>query len=181
MLGRTGDRVRRILLVALMGIAVVVMPTSAFAAHGKAKPKPAAFKTGTYNAKVGAQKFAITLKRSECNSAPYQGTSTTHLCVALPVSPPIDCIGAANDESPLGSFVIPVQLPSSGKLTQQTDVTSAAAIPGGPPTMGQSSFSVTFTKKGTASGYIEQNLKLLIGTATIPCMSGKVPFTAKLG
>jgi hypothetical protein len=172
---------RRILLVASMGIAVVAMPAGAVAAHGRAKPKSAAFKTGTYNAKVGTQKFAITLKRATCNSAPYQSTSTTHLCVALPVSPPIDCIGPANDESPLGSFVTPVQLPPSGKLTQQTAVTSAAAIPGGPPTMGQSSFSVAFTKKGTASGYIEQNLTLLIGKATLPCMSGKVPFTAKLG
>jgi hypothetical protein len=176
-----GDTMRRILLVASMGIVVVVMPASAVAAHGKAKPKPAAFKTGTYSAKVGVQKFNITLERATCANAPYQNTSTTHLCVALPSSPPINCVGPANDESPLGSFATPVQLPASGKLTQKTTVTSGPAIPGGSPTTGQSSFSIAFTKKGTASGYIEQNLTLLIGTATIPCMSGKVPFTAKLG
>ncbi len=47
--------------------------------------------------------------------------------------------------------------------------------------MGQATFSVTFTKKGTASGYIEQNLTFLVGTENVPENSGKVPFTAKLG
>jgi hypothetical protein len=42
-------------------------------------------------------------------------------------------------------------------------------------------FSVAFTKKGTATGYLELNMTIAFGDASVPCASGKVPFTAKLG
>lgn len=168
---------RRILLVALVGTAVVALPANAIA---KGHAKPATYKTGTYKAKAGEAKFNITLKRASCASVPGQGKSALHLCVALPSSPTIQCLGAAPAEIPLGSFVTPVGLPNSGKVTQQTAVTAGPAIPGGAPTTGHSIFSVTFTKKGTATGYLEQNLTLSAGTASLPCV-GKVPFTAKLG
>ncbi len=60
---------------------------------------------------------------------------------------------------------------------------ASAVVPGASLTTGQSSFSVTFTKKGTASGYVEVNLMIAAGPtqAPVPCSSGKVPFTAKLG
>ncbi|HEX4482248.1 MAG TPA: hypothetical protein VH081_00550 [Solirubrobacteraceae bacterium] len=62
-------------------------------------------------------------------------------------------------------------------------VSGGAVLPGAPPTTGQSSFSVAFTKKGTATGYVEVNLMIATTPteAPIPCSSGKVPFTAKLG
>jgi hypothetical protein len=178
---------RRILLVALLGVTVVALPGSAVAAK-KHHAKPATFKTGTYKAKVGAgattsAPFNITLKRASCPSAPGQGTSSLHLCVALPASPIAACSVPVNFEVPLGGFMAPVALPTSGTLTQQAPVTAPGVVPGAPPTTGQSSFSVTFTKKGTASGYLELNLEIAVTPTQplIPCSSGKVPFTAKLG
>lgn len=172
---------RRILLVALLGITAVALSTGV--ALGKPKPKPATFKTGTYKAKLGttATKFNLTLKRASCPSAPGQSKSALHLCVALPASPTVGCTVPIVFEVPIGGFVTPVQLPTSGKLTQQAPVSAGAAFPGGPPTMGQSTFSVTFTKKGTASGYLEVSLTLATPSQAIPCSSGKIPFTAKLG
>jgi hypothetical protein len=177
---------RRILLVALVGITVVALPGSAVAAK-KHHSKPATFKTGTYKAKVGAGTasvpFNITLKRASCPSAPGQGKSSLHLCVALPASPIAACSTPINLEVPLGGFMAPVALPTSGKVTQQAPVNLGPAIPGAAPTTGQSSFSVTFTKKGTASGYLEVNLMIAVTPTqpAVPCSSGKVPFTAKLG
>jgi len=59
---------RRILLVALLGTAVVAVPTST--AEAKAKPT---FKVGTYKAKAGTQEFKISLKprsaAAGCSSA----------------------------------------------------------------------------------------------------------------
>jgi hypothetical protein len=56
------------------------------------------------------------------------------------------------------------------------------SVAGSPPSApGSSVFSVAFTKKGTATGYLELNMTITFGTATVPCASGKVPFTAKLG
>lgn len=77
----------------------------------------------------------------------------------------------------------PVALPTSGTLTQQAPVNPGPAVPGAAPTTGQSTFSVTFTKKGTASGYLEVNLEIATTPTQplVPCSSGKVPFTAKLG
>jgi hypothetical protein len=166
---------RRILLIALVGAAVAALPSSAVA-------KPATFKTGTYNAKFGnaQMKFKITLKRSSCKGVPGQGKSSLHLCVALPVSPAVGCTVPISIEVPVGSFVSLVQLPNSGKVTQQAPVKAEPVVPGAGPTTGQSAFSVTFTKKGTASGYLEENLELSVNGENIPCSSGKVPFTAKL-
>jgi len=178
---------RRILLVALVGMTVVALPGSAVAAK-KHHAKPATFKTGTYKAKVGAgattsAPFNITLKRASCPSAPGQGTSSLHLCVALPASPIAACSVPINLEVPLGGFMAPVALPTSGTLTQQAPVSPGPVVPGAAPTTGQSTFSVTFTKKGTASGYLEVNLEIATTPTQplVPCSSGKVPFTAKLG
>ena len=176
---------RRIVLVSLLGIIVVAL--SAGSAYGKPKPKPPMYKTGTYKAKVGAgptaqSPFNITLKRASCASAPGQAKSSLHLCVALPVSPTVGCTVPLNLEVPVGSFVAPVQLPTSGKVTEQAPVTPFAVVPGSPPTTGQSTFAVSFTKKGTASGYIEITMKVAATpTESFPCSTGKVPFTAKLG
>jgi hypothetical protein len=175
---------RRTLLVAPMVIAAFALSTGAASAKPKPKPAPATFKAGTYSAKLGGPvpvKFNIALKRGSCASAPGQAKSSLHLCVVLPVSPPVACTTPINFETPIGSFVAPVQLPSSGTLTQLAPVTAGPAVPGGGPTPGQSSFAVAFTKKGTASGYLELNLQLAIQTQTITCPSGKIPFTAKLG
>jgi hypothetical protein len=174
---------RRILLVAPMVIAVFALCTGAASAKPKPKPAPT-FKTGTYSAKLGGPvpgKFNITLKRASCAGAPGQAKSSLHLCVVLPVSPPVACTVPVNFEAPIGSFVAPVQLPTSGTLIQQAPVTAPAALPGGGPTPGQSAFAVTFTKKGTASGYLELNLQITVQSQTIACPSGKIPFTAKLG
>jgi hypothetical protein len=177
---------RRMLLVALLGIVTAGLFTGA--ALAKPKSKPATFKTGTYNAKFASAnattpKFNITLKRASCASAPGQAKSPLHLCVALPASPVVGCTVPLNFEIPLGGFMAPVQLPSSGKVTQQAPIAPVTAFPGSAPTTGQSSFAVTFTKKGTASGYLE--VSLMIATSPeqplVPCSSGKVPFTAKLG
>jgi hypothetical protein len=177
----TGDKVRRILLVTMLVAAVLALPTGA--AYAKHKPKPLTYKTGTYSAKLGPEltKFNFTLKRASCAVAPGQAKSSLHLCVALPVSPVADCTVPINFETAIGSFVAPVQLPTSGKLTQQAPVTAPAAFPGGAPTPGQSAFSVAFTKKGTASGYVELSLQITAGSQTVPCATGKIPFTAKLG
>jgi hypothetical protein len=173
---------RRILLLASLSVAVVAVTTSA--AVAKPKRKPLTYKVGTYNAKVGvgSTKFTITLKRATCPGAPGQAKSSSHLCVVLPVSPGVECNGPVPTESPIGSFVAPVQLPNSGTVAQQAPITTGSAVPGGPPTTGQSTFSVTFTKKGTATGYLEESLTLASSSnQTFPCTSGKVPFTAKLG
>lgn len=177
----TGDMMRRILLVTMLATAVLALPTGV--AFGKPKPKPPTYKTGTYSAKLGPEmtKFNFTLKRASCAVAPGQAKSSLHLCVTLPVSPVADCTVPINFETAIGSFVAPVQLPTSGKLTQQAPVTAPAAFPGGAPTPGQSSFSVAFTKKGTASGYVELNLQITFGSQVAPCSTGKIPFTAKLG
>jgi hypothetical protein len=151
----------------MLATAVLALPTGV--AFGKPKPKPPTYKTGTYSAKLGPEmtKFNFTLKRASCVVAPGQAKSSLHLCVALPVSPVADCTVPINFETAIGSFVAPVTAP--------------AAFPGGAPTPGQSSFSVAFTKKGTASGYVELNLQITFGLQVAPCSTGKIPFTAKLG
>jgi len=177
---------RRILLVALLGVTVAVVPASV--AVAKRHSKPATFKTGTYKAKIGAgattsAPFNITLERASCPSVPGQGTSSLHLCVALPASPIAACTVPINFEVPLGGFMAPVALPTSGKVTQQAPVNAGPVVPGAAPTTGQSTFSVAFTKKGTASGYLEVNLMIAVTPTQplVPCSSGKLPFTAKLG
>lgn len=176
---------RRILPVVALCITAAGLSTSAAAA--KPKPKPLTYKTGTYSAKIGpgttliSTKFSFTLKRASCAAAAGQAKSSLHLCVSVPVSPSAACTVPVNLETPIGSFVAPVQLPTSGKLTEQAPITPVASFPGSPPTTGQSAFSVAFTKKGTATGYLELNAQIAFGSQTTPCSSGKVPFTAKLG
>ncbi len=174
---------RRILLVSLLGIATVAVPASL--ATAKTAAKPATFKAGTYKAKSGvapfAVTFAITLKRAKCTSAPNQGTAALHLCVSLPTSPIVKCSGATTEETTLGSFSTPIAVPTSGKVTEHTAVSAPAPLPGAEPEKGQSTFFVAFTKKGTATGYLEQSLTIVLQGQSIPCASGKVPFTAKLG
>jgi hypothetical protein len=174
---------RRIILAALLCCCAAAALTTS-AAVAKPKPKPLTYKTGTYSTKAGPEsKFDIVLKRASCASAPGQANSSLHLCVALSGSPTAGCTVPINLEVPLGGFAAPVQLPTSGKVTEQAPVNAGAVVPGASPTTGQSSFSVAFTKKGTASGYVEVNLMIATSPeqAPIPCSSGKVPFTAKLG
>jgi hypothetical protein len=174
---------RRIILAALLICCAAAALTTSVAV-AKPKPKPLAYKTGTYSAKAGPEsKFNIVLKRASCASAPGQANSSLHLCVALSGTPTAGCTVPINLEVPLSGFATPVQLPTSGKVTEQAPVNAGAVVPGASPTTGQSSFSVAFTKKGTASGYVEVNLMIATSPeqAPIPCSSGKVPFTAKLG
>jgi hypothetical protein len=163
----------RIRLLALVGAAIVVFPTSALASgahhkkhHKKPAKAPAALKAGTYKATfTNKEKFNITLAGAK---------------VSLPISPRVSCNGPVPIEDPVGSFVAPAALSAAGSVTQQAPIT-AATVPGEPPLTGQSTFSVTFTKKGTASGYFEESLAGKVGSAQISCTSGKVSFTAKLG
>lgn len=170
---------RRIRLTALMGTGVIVGAMGVAAVVAEAKP--ASFKAGTYKAKSAGghagftpAQFNITLKRAKCGSA-------SGLCVALPVTPAVECVGPTVTSDSLGSFSAPVALPSSGKVSEHTAVTGSAALPGEEPSKGQASFAVTFTKKGTATGYLEQSLTFDVQGQSLPCTSGKVLFTAKLG
>lgn len=179
---------RRIRLAVLVCTAIAVCLTIAATAGAHAKSKPASIKTGTYKAKLSAsspteaQKFNITLKKTKCAAAPGPGTSALHLCVSVPTSLRLGCTTPVVMEAPLASFLTPVALSAAGKLIEHGSVTEPPPIPGGEPETGEGIFSVTFTKKGTASGYIEQNLTYSAGQAHgLLCDSGKVPFTAKLG
>jgi hypothetical protein len=180
---------RRIRLAALMGIAVVACLAIAATAGAHAKKaKPAGIKTGTYQAKLPAsppseaQKFNITLKKTQCAAAPGPGASASHLCVSVLTSPRLGCTTPVSMEDPLASFQTPVALPASGTLVEHGSVTAGPPVPGGEPETGEGTISVTFTKKGTASGYIEQNLTYSVGQEHgLRCDSGKVAFTAKLG
>ncbi len=164
---------RRILPIALLSAIVVALPTSTAAA--KPKPKPATFKVGTYKSTAKAEApFNIILKRAKC-------AGKLQLCVSLPTTPGVPCTGPVLEELPIANFSTPVALPSSGKVTQHGPITGPPTVPGETtPTTGQSAFSVTFTKKGTASGYLEESLVMSVQGTSIPC-SGKLPFTAKLG
>jgi hypothetical protein len=170
---------RRIRLAALVGTAIVVGATGVTAVVAEAKP--ATFKAGTYKAKnAGARttftpaQFNVTLKRAKCGGG-------SGLCVALPTTPAVECIGPTATSDSLGSFATPVALPKSGKVSEHTAVTGPPPLPGLPASMGQATFSVTFTKKGTATGYFEQSLTFDVQGQSLPCTSGKVLFTAKLG
>ncbi len=160
---------RRVLLLALLGATAVALPAST----AIAKPKPPTFKVGTYKSTVEGQPFTITLKHARC-------AGKLQFCVSLPVSPEGACIGPVVENLPVGNFVAPVALPSSGKVTQHAPITGSPTLPGETtvPT-GQSAFSVTFTKKGTATGYLEESLNVSVNGTPVPC-AGKVAFTAKL-
>lgn len=168
----------------LVGIGLVVGPSAvASGAHAKSP----SFKTGTYKAKpsgasssITPAKFSFTLKSAKCATAPGRALAS-HLCVTLPTTPEVQCNGPVNTGDSLGSFATPLSLPASGKLTEQVLTTGSPALPGEPPSTGQATFSVTLTKKGTATGYFEQTLMQIFQKQPIPCKSGKVAFTAKLG
>ena len=173
---------RRIMLVALAAVAALAVPASAGAAKKKKHhAAPSAIKTGTYKAKVGATAFNITLAKAKCTTTPGQGAPVTHLCVSLPAAPELECHIPVNVRSSLGSYSTPVALSSAGTATEKMAVSGPPPVPGAPPSSGTSAFAVTFTKKGTATGYLELNLTMTLGTQIVPCASGKVPFTAKLG
>jgi len=180
---------RRLRLAVLVCTAIAVCLTIAATAGAHAKKaKPASIKTGTYNAKLPAsppseaQKFNITLKKTTCAAAPGSGTSARHLCVSVLTSPRLGCTTPVSMEDPLASFQTPVAISASGTLIEHGSVTEGPPVPGGEPETGEGTFSVTFTKKGTASGYIEQNLTYSVGQEHgLRCDSGRVSFTAKLG
>ncbi len=176
---------RRISLVVLVSAAAVVFPTNAVASkhhgkhgkhHAKQPAKPGAIKTGTYKATALAtglvaangtavEQFNITLESGN---------------VAVPNAPYIVLATPARFELPLSSFATPAALPSSGTLTEHAP-TTADTVPGAPPATGQNTFSVTFSKDGTASGYFEATMTFVVGTETVTETPVKVPFTAKLG
>ncbi len=152
----------------VVGMVFVVLLTSAVGAIAKS----GAFKTGTYNLKPPG--YTVTLKHAQCGGKPQ-------LCVALPKSPAILCSGPADATLTVGNFATPAALPSSGKITQHatsTQVVSALG-PGTPAQTVQSAFSIAFKKNGTASGYVEVGMTVVVGNQPVPC-SGKVRFTAKL-
>lgn len=166
---------RRILPVAALCIAAAALSTSAAAAKAKPKhkAKPATYKVGTYKGKLGSEQFSISLKRAQCGGK-------LQLCVSLPVAPQnATCSGPVAGGGAIGPFTTAVPLPSSGKLSEQTTPTQSTSANGIGESR-QSGFTVTFTKKGTASGYFELNLTESVQGTTLPCV-GKVPFTAKLG
>ncbi len=158
---------RRVRLAVLLVTAVAALLTSAAAASAKS----AAFKTGTYKLKP-AGGYTVTLKHATCGGK-------RQYCVALPKSPAITCTGPADETERVGNFATPVALPSSGKLTEHTPITRPLPIAGAPPQTGQSTFSITFKRNGTASGYVEVSLVAMVGGQSIAC-SGKVSFTGKL-
>jgi hypothetical protein len=173
-------------LLVVTGLLVLLAPASAGAAKKKKKhhhaAMPAAIKAGTYKAKVGATTaFNITLAKAKCTTTAGQGDPATHLCVSLPTAPEIECHGPVNETSTLSGYSTPVALSSAGSAMQKLTVSDPPSVPGGAPTPGASAFAVTFAKNGTATGYLELNLTITFGTAIVPCASGKVLFTAKLG
>jgi hypothetical protein len=175
----------RLSLAVLVGAAVVVLPATAAASkHHKKPAKPSTFKTGTYSAKTTGspqQRFSITLKKSTCAAAPGQGTSPLHLCVSVTGSPVVGCTTPLLEEYPIPSFATPVALPASGRLTEHAAAMDAPPEPGGEPETGEATFSVTFTKTGTASGAVAQNLTYTLGQEHgLKCDSGSVSFTAKV-
>jgi hypothetical protein len=157
---------RRVRLIVLLGAAVVALLTSAAGASAKS----AGFKTGTYKLKPAG--YTVTLKHAMCGGK-------LQLCVVLPKSPAITCTGGPNEAYRIGNFATPVPLPSSGKVTEHAPFTVAVFPPPAPLVTGQSAFSVAFKKNGTASGYVEESLEVVVGHETVPC-SGKVSFTGKL-
>jgi hypothetical protein len=175
---------RRITSAALLiaaALLVLLVPASAGAAKKKHHAAPSAIKTGTYKAKAGTVAFNITLKKASC-AAPGPGASTSHLCVSLPVSPEIQCSGAVPSGSQIGDYSKPIALSPAGAALAHSTVPGLVSVAGSPPSPpGNSVFSVAFTKKGTATGYLELNMTIAFGTQSVPCASGKVPFTAKLG
>lgn len=169
---------RRIVPVVVLCVAAAAF--SASAAVAKPKPKAPTIKTGTYKAKAGTVAFNITLVKAKCTTAPGVGTPATHLCVSLPTAPQIQCKGPVTGAGAVGPFKTPIALSALGKATEKTPA-NEATTPNGIKTSEQSAFSVTFTKKGTAIGSLEVNLTEAFGDTSIPCVSGPVAFTAKLG
>jgi hypothetical protein len=171
------------MLMALVACTALVFTTGAGAATKKKKHHAAVptIKVGTYKAKAGTVAFNITLKKASCAAA-GPGASASHLCVSLPVSPEVQCTGAVPSASQIGDYSKPIALSPAGTALAHSTVPGLVSVPGaavGPP--GNSVFSVAFTKKGTATGYLELNMTIVFGSASVPCASGKVPFTAKLG
>jgi hypothetical protein len=160
----------------VMGLAFVALLTSA----ADAAAKSAAFKTGTY--KVNRTSLlppggTVTLKHAQCGGK-------LQFCVALPKSPAILCKGGPGETYRIGDFATPVALPSSGRVTEHAPFMVNLSPPGQSPlnATGQSVFSITFKKNGTASGYFKESLTypLLSGESEPLKCSGKAPFTAKL-
>jgi len=175
---------RRMISAALLvaaALLIVLAPASAGAAKKKHHAAPSAIKTGTYKAKAGTVAFNIALKKASC-AAPGASASASHLCVSLPVSPDITCSGAVSAGSQIGDYSKPVALSPAGAALAHSSVPGVSPVAGAPASPpGSSVFSVAFTKKGTATGYLELNMTIAYGGVSAPCASGKVPFTAKLG
>ena len=143
--------------------------------HKKPAKKPATFETDTYNAKTPAsppteaQKFSITLKKTTCAAAPGQGTSPLHLCVSVATSPRIGCTAPTVHGTSARELPDRCRAPLLGQAHRaRAPPRRRPPILGSEPETGEAIFSVAFTKTGTASGYIEQNLTYAFGSATRP-------------
>jgi len=161
---------RRISVVVLLCILAAALSANAAAA----KSQPATYKVGNYKGSSSGGKFSFSLKRARCGGK-------LQLCVSLTLAPgSVSCSGrAGNGGAGIGPLTAPVALPPSGKVSEKTPVTQKA-FSGGLTETRQSGFSVTFTKKGTASGTFELNIAEIEEGVSLPC-TGKAPFTAKLG
>jgi hypothetical protein len=164
-------------LVGVLGAVVAVALTSAVGATARS----AAFKTGTYKLMNRTNQLppggTVTLKHAQC-------AGKLQLCVTLPKSPAILCVGGPSETLRTGDFAPPVALPSSGKVTEHAPFSVDLSAPGQSPleATGQSVFSIAFRKNGTASGSFEESLTypLLSSESAPEKCSGKASFTAKL-
>jgi hypothetical protein len=167
--------IRRFRLTILLGLALTVIPASALAASHHA-----VFKTGTYKGKnTAGAKFSITLQHMKCKVPSGLGAPALGLCVGLPVAPEMECLGSVPTPAMFPAFVTPVRLSASGNAIEHANI-SEETVPGEAPSAGTQTFSVSFTKKGTVSGYLEESVNFVIQGSPLPCTTGKVPFTAKL-
>jgi hypothetical protein len=163
---------RRFLSILCASVVVLALSATAFAG------KPASFKTGAYNGKVGFSAFTVTLKRGSCKVAAGQKKSSLKLCVSLTKAPEFECHSPANASVTVTAFATPVQLPASGKLSQKAPV-SLESLPGAAPWTGEATFSLALKKNGTATGAVGLSINESFGTTSAPCAAGQA-FTAKL-
>ncbi len=139
---------RRALLVVLFGTAMVALLTSAAVATAGS----AAFKTGTYDLRPSGDK--VTLKPAQCGGR-------LQLCVALPKSPAIVCLGGPSETLAISDFTTPVALASSGKLTEHTTFTEELLGPSEPD------LPAAFKRDHTAEVLRQAGIHRQAGVATL--------------
>ena len=148
---------RRIMLAVLL--AVQRFCSNGQRGRGQPKPKSLTYKVGTYGAKVGVTKFNIVLKSRElCERARPGEILASPVCRCRRTSPIAD---AAFDhaEVPLAGFTAPVQLPTSGKLSEQAPVSAGAVRPApAPTTWPVELLGDVRRRRARASGFVEVDM-----------------------